>query len=383
MTPPGSSASPGGNPASFYYYYDGPTISGLPTFQAFEQVFEWFDSIGGVEGGDDYLVFASVPGVNTQIRESLISPSLDEYTVGGGFQIGVNGFFRADYIHRDWNDFFVTVANRDIGTVDSPIGIYQLKLIENTNDLERTYDAFQFQLAYRLFQRLNVGANYTWSELVGNQTGQTGGSGPVADETSAVFAYPELKQYPQFSPTGPLPQDQTHKARAWVSWDQPTPFGLFNFSVLQRFDSGTPYSALGTIDVRPYVSQDILDAYRQEPSGVNYYFSDRGEFRTDDIFATDFAVNYSLPIQRVALFAQAELINAFNDDAVVGVNTTVLTNSQDESLEPFNPFTETPVEGVHYVLGSSFGQATTPTTPLSQGHYLLPRTFRISVGLRF
>jgi outer membrane receptor protein involved in Fe transport len=378
----GGAASPAGNPASFYYFYDGPTISGLPTFDAFARVFEWFDSVGGLNA-DDYLVFASVPGVNAQIRESLISPSLDEITVGGGFQLGPNGFFRADYIHRTWNDFFITVANREIGTISAPTGTFQLKLTENTDELTREYDALQFQVAYRFFQRLNFGGNYTWSETVGNQTGQTSGSGPIADETSAPFAYPELKNFAQFNPTGFLPQDQTHKVRAWLSWDQPTPVGNFNFSVLQRFDSGTPYSALGTIDVRPYVSQAILDEYRQEPSGINYYFSERGEFRWDDAMATDVALNYQLPIQRVGLFVSAELINAFNDDAVTSGNTTILTAAQDASLAPFNPFTETPVEGVHYVKGSNFGKATTPTTPGAQGHYLLPRTFRVSVGFRF
>ncbi len=378
----GGSASPAGNPASFYYYYDGPTISGLPTFQAFEQVFAWFDSVGGLNA-DDYLIFASVPGVNAQIRKSLISPSVDEMTVGAGFQLGPTGFFRADYIHRKWNDFFVTVANREIGTITAPTGTFQLKLTENTDALTREYDALQFQLAYRIFQRLNLGANYTWSETVGNQVGQTGGSGPIADETSAPFAYPELKQFAQFNPTGFLPQDQTHKVRAWLSWDQPTPIGNFNFSVLQRFDSGTPYSAVGTINVRPYVDPAILAEYRQVPSGINYYFSERGEFRWDDVMATDLALNYQLPIQRLGLFVAADLINAFNTDAVTGGNTAVLTASQDASLKPFNPFTETPVEGVHWRRGSNFGKATNPTTPGAAGHYALPRTFRVSLGLRF
>ena len=380
----GGSASPAGTPALLYYYYDGPTISGLPTFDAFAQVFQWFDSVGGIGGADDdYLVFASIPGVNNQIRESLISPSVDEMTVGAGFQIGANGFFRADYIHRDWNDFFVTVANREIGTVTASTGTFDLKLIENTNELTREYDAVQLQAAYRLFQRLNLGANYTWSETVGNQTGQTGGSGPIADETSAPFAYPELKQYAQFNPIGFLPQDQTHKVRAWASWDQPTPIGVFGLSVLQRFDSGTPYSAIGTIDVRPFVAESILDEYAQVPSGMNYYFSDRGGFRWDDVTATDVALNYNLPIQRAAFFAQLELINAFNEDAVVGGNTTILTASQDSSLTAFNPFTETPVEGVNWVRGSNFGKPTQPTTALTQGSYQLPRTYRVSVGFRF
>ncbi|MGZ8867705.1 MAG: hypothetical protein ACXW2P_05120, partial [Thermoanaerobaculia bacterium] len=163
---------------------------------------------------------------------------------------------------------------------------------------------------------------------------------------------------------------------------------------------GTPYSAIGTIDARPYVTQAILDDYRQEPSGINYYFSERGEFRWDDAMATDLAINYSLPMSRVGLFAQAELINAFNDDAVTAGNTTVLTAAQDEDgtlgLSPFNPFTDAPIEcpqgatadvclgmRANWQKGSNFGKATTPTTAGTQGHYLLPRTFRVSFGLRF
>jgi outer membrane receptor protein involved in Fe transport len=384
----GGAASPAGTAAGFYYEYQGPTISGLPTFQAFAELFEWFDSAGGLDN-DDLLVDVDLPGVNQQIREPLTSPSVDEITLGGGFQLGMNGFFRADYVHRDWNSFFVTVANREIGTVTAPTGTFQLKLIENSDELTREYDALQFQIAYRLMQRLNLGANYTWSETVGNHLGQTGGSGPVADEAS--FTYPEFKAFAQFNPIGFLPQDQTHKARVWVSWDQPTPIGQFNFSVLQRFDSGTAYSAVGLIDSTPYLDQSVLDEYRGEPTGVTYFFSDRGAFRWDDVMQTDVAVNYQLPIMHAGLFVQAELLNALNDDARISGNTTVFTASNPQDCfqadgtvcAAFNPFTDTPVEGVHWVKGSNFGQATTSTTPLSQGHYSLPRTFRLSVGLRF
>jgi hypothetical protein len=46
-------------------------------------------------------------------------------------------------------------------------------------------------------------------------------------------------------------------------------------------------------------------------------------------------------------------------------------------MQPFNPFTETPVEGVHWERGPLFGQ------PTAAGAYTLPRDFRFSVGLRF
>jgi hypothetical protein len=59
------------------------------------------------------------------------------------------------------------------------------------------------------------------------------------------------------------------------------------------------------------------------------------------------------------------------------INTSVLTRSNTATLQPFNPFTDTPVEDVHWRLGPTFGQ------PTSRFAYTTPRTFRFSVGVRF
>jgi len=69
--------------------------------------------------------------------------------------------------------------------------------------------------------------------------------------------------------------------------------------------------------------------------------------------------------------------NVFNQQAVVTGNSTELTALNSSSLETFNPFTETPVEGVHWRKGDDWGQAEDDTD------YQLPRTFRVSVGIRF
>jgi hypothetical protein len=55
----------------------------------------------------------------------------------------------------------------------------------------------------------------------------------------------------------------------------------------------------------------------------------------------------------------------------------VETNNDDPSLLPFNPFTETPVEGVHWRKGEDFGK------PLEEDDLQLPRVYRFSVGIRF
>ena len=47
------------------------------------------------------------------------------------------------------------------------------------------------------------------------------------------------------------------------------------------------------------------------------------------------------------------------------------------SIAPFNPFTDTPKQGVNYVLAANFGK------PTSSAGYQAPRTFQLGVGVRF
>jgi outer membrane receptor protein involved in Fe transport len=399
----GGGGTGAGNPATIYYEYRGPTINAnntLTTEQVAAQVFQWFDANGGLNNSD-LIVFARIPGLNTVIRDELKSPNVDEYTVGFGTQLmGGAAFARVDLTRREWNDFYAIFRTQDLGSVADQFGQKSdLGEIRNSNEFVREYDAVTLQAAYRpqRWQRVNIGANYTWSELTGNVTAETSGSGPVSE---ARFSYPEYRNFARNNPIGNLSQDQTHKVRAWISYDQPTPIGNFNFSVLQRFDSGTPYSAVGSIDTRfnatlcPTCPDPVLNAgatngsvittYVTAPTNVPYYFSDRGEFRWDDVTATDLAVNYELPISRIGLFVQAELVNMFNEQAQVAGDVTVQTHRQDSTLQRFDPFTTTPIEGVHWRKAASFGDPLNPTGGSNtNGSYQLPRTYRFSLGLRF
>jgi hypothetical protein len=94
-------------------------------------------------------------------------------------------------------------------------------------------------------------------------------------------------------------------------------------------------------------------------------------------------------------FVQAQVINLFNQFQLCGcggsatfalggnvqnqtVDTAVRTNVTNPTLyQPFNPFTTTPVEGVHWAKSPTFGQA------LNRFAYTTPRTFRLTFGLRF
>lgn len=362
----------GGSPAYFQYEYRGPTIggpdSGLGSFDVLEQLFSWFLAEGGTNASH-LLVGAAIPGVNQEFGGALRSPSVDEITLGFGSQISNNGYFRVDLIDRAWNDFYTVeiIPDRQVLLPGTDDQFLDLQMFTNTDDLERSYQALQLQAAYRFMPRLNFGGNYTWSETEGNTEGENSGSGPTAD---AWLSYREYKNFAQHAPVGFLLSDQTHKARLWASYDQPlgAGFGNLNFTVMERYDSGTPYSAFANVQVGSFVEDP---GYATAPSAVTYYFSDRGEFRWDDATATDLAVNWTGAVRNLGLFVQAEVINLFDESAQVNGNSSVVV------LEEFNPFTETPVEGVHWQKGSNFGRAT------SVNHYQLPRTYRFSVGLKF
>ena len=361
-------AAGGGNPAYFSYEYRGPQIggpdSGLDSFGVLEALFEWFLAQGGTDN-TDLLVGAGVPGVNQQFDGNLQSPSVNEFTVGFGTTVGRTGFLRLDYINRDWDDFYAlfTSPNQTVVAAGNELDI---QTYGNTSDLERTYDAVVLQGGFRPMARMSFGGNYTWSETRGNTVGETAGSGPVTD---VIHAYEEYKAFAQHNPVGFLPTDQTHKVRAWVSYDQPLgALGNLNISVLERFDSGTPYSASTLVPVGQYVDNP---GYATAPSSVLYYFSDRGEYRWEDLTATDLALNWGFPISRFEVFVEGEVLNLFDESAQIAGSTSV------SRLADFNPFTETPVEGVHWRKNASFGQAA------SSLHYQQPRTFRFSAGLRF
>ena len=76
------------------------------------------------------------------------------------------------------------------------------------------------------------------------------------------------------------------------------------------------------------------------------------------------------------LFAQFDLLNAFNQQGQDGGNTSI-TVYDTNGNRSFDPFTETPVQGVNWDFGSSFGE------PTSETNYQTPRTFRMSLGVRF
>ncbi|HWW61932.1 MAG TPA: hypothetical protein VN181_11235, partial [Thermoanaerobaculia bacterium] len=191
-------------------------------------------------------------------------------------------------------------------------------------------------------------------------------------------------------PVGYLGADMRHRANIWADYGKDLPFGDINISVLERFHSGLPYSASATIDVRQSgtLPNGIVNpGYQRPPTSVNYFFSERGQYRTDDVFSTDLALRYNFPIFRsVGLTLMADVLNVFDNDAIEDPDfllTTVRTRRNGatfpsgKAAKAFNPYTETPVEGTHFEKDAAFG------TPTSPDAYQAARSYRFAVRLRF
>jgi hypothetical protein len=400
---PADNTATAGRYASYYWDYKGPVINptGTPASQLvpipelIRQVFNWFNSVGGTNN-TALLNSVFIPGVTTRFDHSLKAPSMTEITAGYALQFS-KGYMRVDGLHREWKDFYVVRRSLATGKATGPDGdLFDQGVIENASSgLSREYQGMQLQGSYRFSNALNLGGNYTWSKLKGNVEGEQ----PSFATTFTDFHnYPEYTDFEQNNPVGYLGPDMRHRANIWLGYDRELGFGKLNLTLLERYHSALAYSAVATIDVRKTSSNGPANGvanpgYEVPPSSVTYYFSKRGAFRVDDIMSTDLGINYYAPAFHGAqFFVEADVLNLFDAQGIEDpdfVNKTVLTRRNNSSTArclqsdgttrclAFNPFTDKPVEGVHYSKSTTFGQ---PTSELA---YQTPRTYRVSLGLKF
>ncbi len=362
----GNDTSTAGTPALFIWLYggdafinDSPGAPLVTSEQAIDVVFDWFDSIGGTDDRD-FLVFTDIPGSSTVIRDSLVSPNAEELTFGLTKRLGTKGLIRADYVRREYGDFYFQQTDLTTGQSSSPeLGEFDLTLLRNDNDVfERVYDGLHTQFSYRLSNRLDLAGNWTWSHARGNFDGENSDQAVLAGD---VGQYPEYKAFPEHFPRGDLGVDSRHKVRAWAIYDL-VQAEHHNVSVswLERFQSGTPFGALGDVD-----SEGFLDnpGYLTPPSDVDYWYTDRDAFTTDDIHSSNltliYAFSWKLFGKEMEIFVQPQVLNVFDEHGEVNVNTSVLEATNSSDYVDFDPFTETPVEGVNFDFGEDFGHAHT------------------------
>jgi hypothetical protein len=435
-----STAQAAGSPGTFTWAYAGPAVNSLdptvtnlvPAEQALATLFTWFDSVGGT-AYTNYTA-TSYPGYGSVFRESLLTPSADEFTVGYGMQVTPRAALRVDLVRREWHNFYARQVNEPALRIVPPNNIAgDMSVTVNDDEFtRRKYEAVELQGNWSATSNFFIGGNYTWSKLRGNDVSEGGGTATIRNTPGEIF-YPEYLSYDRRRPDGFLGQDRTHRARLWASYQLGTAFGSFAISGIESYDSGFAYSAVGSIDATgrsanyaacsATVTRACFNGVSANPGYVrnaagdlhDYYFSDRGEYRTKGRLATDMAVVYTAPsFGKVTAFVRGDVLNVFNTAAIVDpglLNTDVITSrtgsiptfaadgtitNYNSGLRPFNPFTDTPKEcpqgstgqqcwemGANWQKGANFGNASSQDAYQVADRSVAPRTYRLSLGLRF
>jgi hypothetical protein len=381
------SSTTGGQPASIYYYYDGPPINvdgpQVETHEALRQVFAWLDSIGGPMANPQLWFLVWVPGYTNFMGDNLKSQSTTEWAAGVSRRLGTRGLVRLDYINRTWADFYSYRVDMTTGQTGDPYGnVYDRVITENDNTLtHRKYWGLLLQGDYRFGDRLQLGGNYTYSKLYGNDQQAAFAFGNSFDY------YPEYRDLSWYAPTGYLRGDYRHKVNLYGSWDAVNTRAFsWNLSLLQRYLSGWPYGAWSYwMLVSPYVTNP---GYAQPPDFMNYAFTAIDAYRTDAVNSTDLAMTFTFKLAGLELYVNPRVTNLLDNQAVINPNTTAYTRYNKRYLNWFDPFTESPREcpqgttcnqadGYNWQKGPNFGKAVQPTD------YQTPRTFLVNIGLRF
>jgi hypothetical protein len=352
-----------GNPAYTYQLYVGPEGQGVNFAPGFDAA--------------NYVTFAgTLPTLNVFFDDGLSSPTTDEWTIGAGFSLPKNGFFKTIYTNRNVKNFIEnridTTTGTSVGELEGvEVGPFDNIVYENSNLPSRKYEGLTFIANIRPTSRWNVSANYTYQlKNEGDFEGEARNQPGIA---TILLNYPELYVVDRNNPLGRLSSFQRHKIRAWTSYDVGLgKLGSFVASVMYRYDSALTYSlAAASVPFSSIQRGRIAGlGYTSPPTNQTLYFGERGSEDFEDLHTFDFAATYSVPIWKsLRPWVKFEAYNILNNDKLVSWNTAITRN------------TTGPVDSdglaTQYNKGSNFGKGT------SNSNYAVPRTLQVSLGFRF
>jgi hypothetical protein len=194
---------------------------------------------------------------------------------------------------------------------------------------------------------------------------------------SVIGDFPEAFNAQRNYPFGRLQDFQRHRVRLWTIRNfELGRVGDISISGLLRVESGQVYSLRATNQPLTPAQAALLAAYPDAPGSQTVYFGERGSQTFPGYGVFDASFNYDIrAVRSLRPWVKLDVFNVFNNLKLVGFNTTV-------RQDPASPVDAL---GLHtgYVLGPSFGQATSNTNfPHSLG-VGSGRTFRMAVGIRF
>jgi hypothetical protein len=364
-----------GNPSLVVYGYTGPAGQGR-------------DFAPGMNPANyTTIISASFPTANIFVADGLHSPTVREFTTSIGRELGTRGFARATYQFRRWFDFVEDEIKLSNGIVNvnrngANIGNLTKVVYDNTDGIDREYQALVFQSGYRFNTSMNIGANYTVQlKNEGNSNVEAANQPGIP----SVFGdYPEIlgPALDRYLPEGRLADFQRHKLRVYGTYTQQMGrFGSIDVSPLWRVDSGQVFSyfaanvPLTAIELgrNPGYPANNINAN----TSYNLFFGDRGAGDFLGYGLLDLAATYSVPVWKTAKpWVKVEFYNLLNNDKLIKWDTTV-------TADPNSPKDANGLP-TGFIQGANFGKATADNQfpqpiPGTNGG----RLFRISLGFRF
>jgi hypothetical protein len=272
------------------------------------------------------------------------------------------------------------------------VGTYTNILFKNvdTSVAHRQYQAMVFQSQYRLRNNWSVNGHYTVQlQNDGNYEGEASGQ---PGNVSAIGDFPEAFPADRYYPDGRLQGFQRNRLRIWTIKNFGLgPVGDVSVSGLWRVEGERVYSDsirnVGTTATQ----RAILAAagYPDAPSQTNIFFGgERGTLRFPGYGLLDLDINYNIPVFRsLRPWLKFDVYNLFNNQKLIGFNTTVAQNTA--GPKDFTGLATT------FTKGANYGKATgnTQTNLNYTGINTFPRAFdgapaggrtiRLAIGFRF
>jgi hypothetical protein len=351
------------NPSLVRYVYRGPAGEG-------------FDFAPGLDPASySELLDGSFATANVFVQDGLSSPLTKEFTASLGGQIGERFNAKLTFVDRSMSRFVEDFTTRDTGKTDVirdgvSYGLFDNIVYDNTDELQRDYQALVLQGQYRPFSALQLNGNYTAQlENDGNFEGEARNQPGL---TSTFGDYPETLS-PRNNPVGRFDDFQRHKVRLWgiytLNMDR---FGMLDVSALYSYNSALTFS-YGATNVPLSAAQLAAGAgYEGIGPGARQtlFFGARGAGSFNPWQTVDLGLNYAVPVlKQLRPYVKLDVLNLFNDDSLRGFNTAVTPDAsgpRDELGLPLN-----------YVTGPRFGQAAQLID------HPLGREFRVLLGFRF
>lgn len=317
------------------------------------------------------------------VASNLRAPYLDEYTLGykrsydNGSRIGLT------FVHRAWKKdwaFRQDYAPSEFVTLTDPTGsglpnqAGQIIHVFNSDDLTRVYNGLELEWIGKINPTWTWGGNYTYSRLVGNNNGGDSNSGQSFRDNTPTGYYQNRNQLTQvlgrtdddFAATGPLLQDQTHRARLYLTATLPLGKGQISYSALVRYDSGLAYSASNLAALNLATAPPPAPA---KPSTYGQFYGGRGQYNYNDTYQVDFKIAFKVPlaIWRMQFIGDIQINNVFNTQMVGTFDTAFYTGSAQSVLYANDT--------------STFGRSRSDLT--GTNYFVNARSLAFSLGLQF